>query len=71
MTATLPDVAARKKEDPSAEQQVATELVRQAKEHGLSLTGPNGSLKQLTKVPGGDRGLIMMAPYGSPLDPAP
>lgn len=32
-----------------AEQEVAAELVRQAKEKGLSLTGPDGLLKQLTK----------------------
>jgi putative transposase len=50
MTATLPDVAARKKQEASAEQQVAAELVRQAKERGLSLTGPDGLLKQLTKT---------------------
>src|SRR6516165_8086007 len=49
MTATLPDVAAKKKREPTAEQQVAAELVRQAKERGLSLTGPDGLLKQLTK----------------------
>jgi len=29
---------------------VATELVRMAKEQGLALTGPNGLLKQLTKT---------------------
>ena len=51
MTATLPDVAAKKiKAEPSAEQQVAAELVRQAREKGLSLTGPDGLLKQLTKT---------------------
>jgi putative transposase len=50
MTATLPDVAAKKKLEPTAEQQVAAELVRQARERGLSLTGPDGLLKQLTKT---------------------
>jgi hypothetical protein len=50
MTATLPDVAAKKKQEPTAEQQVASELVRQAREKGLSLTGPDGLLKQLTKT---------------------
>jgi putative transposase len=50
MTATLPDVAAKKKQEPTAEQQVAAELVRQARERGLSLTGPDGLLKQLTKT---------------------
>jgi putative transposase len=51
MTATLPDVAAKKKDaEQSAEQQAAAELVRLAKEQGLSLTGPDGLLKQLTKT---------------------
>src|SRR5919197_157242 len=51
MTATLNDVTARKrKPQPSAEQQAAAELVRLAKEQGLSLTGPDGLLKQLTKT---------------------
>ena len=49
MTATLNDVA-KKKAEPSAEQQAAAELVRLAKEQGLSLTGPDGLLKQLTKT---------------------
>jgi putative transposase len=48
MTATLDEVA-RKKVEPSAEQEAAAELVRLAKEKGLSLTGPDGLLKQLTK----------------------
>ena len=51
MTATL-DTVAKKKEPPeeSAELAAARELVRQAKEQGLSLTGPDGLLKQLTKT---------------------
>src|SRR5215469_12764421 len=49
MTATLDDVAKKKPTEQSAEQQAAAELVRQAKERGLSLTGPDGLLKQLTK----------------------
>jgi hypothetical protein len=49
MTATLDDVAKKKPAELSAEQQAAAELVRQAKERGLSLTGPDGLLKQLTK----------------------
>src|SRR6266542_3418353 len=49
MTATLDDVAKKKPAEESAEQQAAVELVRQAKEQGLSLTGPDGLLKQLTK----------------------
>src|SRR4029453_13326770 len=51
MTATLNDVTSRKKRpEPSAEEQAAAELVRRAKEQGLSLTGPDGLLKQLTKT---------------------
>jgi putative transposase len=51
MTATLPGVAAKKKDaEQSAEQQAAAELVRLAREKGLSLTGPEGLLKQLTKT---------------------
>src|SRR4051812_46617969 len=50
MTATLPDVAAKKKQELTAEELAATELVRQARERGLSLTGPDGLLKQLTKT---------------------
>jgi transposase-like protein len=49
MTATLDDVTKRKPE-PSAEQAAAEELVRRAREQGLSLTGPGGLLKQLTKA---------------------
>src|SRR5215475_1690750 len=51
MTATLDDVTKRKaKAEPSAREQVAEELVRRAREQGLSLTGPDGLLKQLTKT---------------------
>jgi putative transposase len=53
MTATLDDVATRKRKDkpePTAEEKVAEELVRRARERGLSLTGPDGLLKQLTKT---------------------
>src|SRR3954463_15163863 len=46
---TLDDVT-KKKAEQSAEQQAAVELVRLAKEQGLSLTGPDGLLKQLTKT---------------------
>ena len=49
MTATLDDVT-KKQAEQSAEQQAAVELVRMAKEQGLSLTGPDGLLKQLTKT---------------------
>jgi putative transposase len=51
MTATLGDVPKKKeKPEPTAEQRVAEELVRRAREQGLSLTGPDGLLKQLTKT---------------------
>ena len=48
MTTTL-DVVSSKKSEPSAEETAAKELVRLAKEQGLSLTGPDGLLKQFTK----------------------
>jgi transposase-like protein len=50
MTATLQGMAAKKKQEQSPEQLAAAELVRQARERGLSLTGPDGLLKQLTKT---------------------
>ncbi|MBF6341873.1 IS256 family transposase [Nocardia abscessus] len=49
MMTTL-DAVARKKAQASAEELAAAELVRMAKEQGLSLTGPNGLLKQFTKT---------------------
>ena len=52
MTATLDAVTSRKKDkpQPSAEQQLAQELVARARDQGVSLTGPDGLLKQLTKA---------------------
>jgi putative transposase len=50
MTATLDDVSKKIKQEPTAEQLAAEELVRRARERGLSLTGPDGLLKQLTKT---------------------
>jgi putative transposase len=50
MTATLDDVTRSKRPEPTAEEAAATELVRLAREQGLSLTGPDGLLKQLTKT---------------------
>lgn len=47
---TLEDVAKKKAAEQSAEQKAAVELVRLAQEQGLSLTGPDGLLKQLTKT---------------------
>jgi transposase-like protein len=49
MTTTLNDMTAKKKPDPSAEEIAAKELVRLAREQGLSVTGPDGLLKQFTK----------------------
>lgn len=49
MTTTLNDMPAKKTPEPSAEEIAAKELVRLAKEQGLSLTGPGGLLKQFTK----------------------
>ncbi len=46
MTTTLSDLTAKKKPEPSAEGIAAVELVRLAKEQGLSLTGPDGLVKQ-------------------------
>lgn len=48
MNTTLDDVKSKKSE-PSAEEFAAKELVRLAREQGLSLTGPEGLLKQFTK----------------------
>jgi putative transposase len=52
MTATLDGVTSKRKDkpEPTTEQKVAEELVRRAREQGLSLTGPDGLLKQLTKT---------------------
>src|ERR1700747_2572842 len=52
MPATRDSVAARKKDkpEPAAEQKLAEELVARAREQGVSLTGPDGLLKQLTKT---------------------
>jgi putative transposase len=50
MATTLNDVTKRKPVETSAEEKAAAELVRLAKEQGLSLTGPDGLLKQLTKT---------------------
>jgi hypothetical protein len=49
MDATLEDVT-KSKPEPTAEQEAAEELVRRAREQDLSLTGPDGLLKQLTKM---------------------
>ena len=50
MTATLDDVTKKTKREPTAEERAAEEMVRRAREQGLSLTGPDGLLKQLTKT---------------------
>lgn len=46
---TLKIVPKKNKPEPSAEKAAAKELVRVAREHELSLTGPDGLLKQFTK----------------------
>ncbi|NYH84040.1 transposase-like protein [Actinopolymorpha cephalotaxi] len=43
-------MTAKKKPEETAEAEAARELVRRAREQGLSLTGPDGLLKQLTKT---------------------
>jgi putative transposase len=50
MTSTLDDVTTSKRPEPAAEEAAATELVRPAWEQGLTLTSPDGLLKQLTKT---------------------
>jgi putative transposase len=50
MTATLDDVTKRIKKEPTAEEKLAADLVARAREQGVSLTGPDGLLKQLTKA---------------------
>ena len=50
MNATLEDVTKKKRPEPTAEEVAAQELVRQAREQGLSLTGPDGLLRQLAKT---------------------
>src|SRR5467141_5309646 len=47
---TLDGVTKKKPAEQSAEAQAAAELGRLAQEQGLSLTGPDGLLKQLTKT---------------------
>ena len=44
MTATLDGVTKKKTTEPTAEAKAAEELVRRAREQGLSLTGPDGLL---------------------------
>jgi transposase-like protein len=50
MDATLEDVTKKTRREPTAEERAAEEMVRRAREQGLSLTGPDGLLKQLTKT---------------------
>jgi putative transposase len=64
MTETLDGVPKRIRPEPTAEQLAAEEMVTRAREQGMSLTGPGGLLKQLTKtlmalagpLPGGENG---------------
>ena len=50
MTATLDGVTKKIKPEPSPEQRAAEQMVARAREQGLSLTGPDGLLKQLTRT---------------------
>jgi putative transposase len=52
MTATLDGVTSKKKDkpEPAAQQKLAEELVARAREQGVSLTGPEGLLKQLART---------------------
>src|SRR5215471_15982317 len=52
MTETLDGVASKRKDkpEPTTEEKLAEELVARAREQGVSLTGPEGLLKQLTKT---------------------
>src|SRR3954454_2761604 len=50
MDPTLGDVSAKKKRQNSAEAEPAREFLRLASDRGLSLTGPDGLLKQFTKL---------------------
>jgi hypothetical protein len=50
MTETLDGVTKKTKPEPTAEERAAEDMVRRAREQGLSLTGPDGSLKHLTKT---------------------
>lgn len=49
MTTTL-DAVKSKKQNPVAEETAAKEQVRLARDQGLSLTGPDGLLKQFTET---------------------
>lgn len=48
--APLDVVPKKMKPEPSAEETTAKQLVRLAREQGLSLTGPDGLLKEFIKI---------------------
>jgi phage host-nuclease inhibitor protein Gam len=50
VTATLDEVTKKSKPAPTAEERAAEEMVHRAREQSLSLTGPDGLLKQLAKT---------------------
>jgi transposase-like protein len=50
MSTTLDGMSEKIKREPTAEEAAAREMVRRARADGLSLTGPDGLLKQLTKT---------------------
>ena len=49
MMTTLNGMTAKKKPESCAEELAVKEPLEYAKEHGLSVTGPDGLLKQFTK----------------------
>jgi len=51
MTATLDDVTKKTKREPTREELAAEEMVRRAREQGLSLTGPDGLLVGAHAIP--------------------
>ncbi len=50
MNGTLEDVTKKARREPTAEEKIAEELVRRARVQGVSLTGPDGLLEQLTET---------------------
>jgi hypothetical protein len=55
VTATLDDVTKKIRREPAAEAKAAGELVRAAREQGLSLTGPFGAQQEPQAEAAGSR----------------
>ena len=49
MIETLEDVT-KKRPEPTAEEKIAEELVRRAREEGVALTGPGGNVRNGTRA---------------------